>query len=107
MGWGTLPEVRDGSRDLLGGSEQVRRSSERSGTSWEVLPVVWTLSGDPFRGLGRVGGGTLEGSRQVRRSTGRSGTGRKTLPKVRDGLGDPRGGPGRVRGTPGGLGQVG
>ena len=52
---------------------------------------VWDWSGDPFRGLGRVGG-TLEGMTRVGRSSGRSRTGRGTLPKVWDGSGDPQGG---------------
>ena len=62
---GTLGEVRDGLRDPRGG------------------PALW--SGDPLRGLGRVGG-----------LSARSGTGRGTLGEVRDGLGDPWGGPERV-----------
>ena len=47
MGRGTVPEVRDGLGDCLGGPGRVRRSSGMFGTGREVFPGFGTAwSGD-------------------------------------------------------------
>ena len=85
-----LPKVQDGSADLLGSSEQVGRSSGRSGTRLEVLPGSVTGQGNLSEIWDRCRG-TSEGPRRVLRSSGRYGTCRGTLLEVRDGSGDPPG----------------
>ena len=87
MGQRTLGEVRDGSGKPPGGTERVRRHSERSGTGQgpsgrshtcrETHPEVRVGTWDPQGGYGM---------------------GRRTLGEVLDGSGDPRGGPGLVWG---------
>ena len=63
----------------------------------KVLLGVRNWSGDPPRGLERLGGPS-EGQVQVEGPSRRFGTGRRTLMEVQDMLGDPTGGPGRVGG---------
>ena len=70
---GTLPEVRDESRDPTKGLGRVGGPSQRSRMGRVLLPEVWDGSEDPTGGPGLVEG-----------PSERSGTGRETLPVVRD-----------------------
>ena len=78
MGWGTLPEVRDGSKKTL---EEVR---DRSGDSREGPEWV----GDPREGPGRVGGTTGRSGMGQRKPSKRYDTGRGAHEEVRDGSRD-------------------
>ena len=84
--FGTDRGTRDGSGDPLDGSEQVGRSSGRSGTGWEVLPGSVT-GRETLSGIWDGWRGTSEGLRWV-----------GVIRKVWDKSGDPAGGPARVGG---------
>ena len=106
-GYGILPEVLDGSGNLLevlDGSgdpplgpgriwglrdclKRVRGPSQGSGTCPRTLEEVWDGFKNSLRGPGWVGGPSQ-----------RSGTGRGTLPEVWDESGDPWGAQGWIKG---------
>ena len=113
-GSGTLQKVRNGSRDIPGGPEQVEGISRKSGTARDVLQKVRDGSGGPQKvwdGSGtfpKVWDGSRDppgGPRWVGGPSQRSGTDREVLRKVWNGLGyspgrsERVGGPSRRSGT--------